>query len=340
MTDLSNTCITSLRMGAGSLKGIDREIGSYVVVTSANAWRAARPLLGRMPETIVMVDSLEKRVLDDTLHSLPVCQTIVGIGGGRALDAAKYFAWSRGYQLVSVPAILSSDAFASHAAAVREDHELTYVGHSSPDPLIVDFDLLRLAPPALNIAGISNLLSIHTATFDWELAHKRGRFEYPFFRHDVKAAKNILKRVIEHLIDIRAVNNAGLTAIVEGCLEISSLCLPAGHYRAVEGSEHYLAYELEERRRRPLIHGPVIGLGVYLMSRLQNNNADDITRIMDEVNLEYHPKMLGLSPQIIVASLQHLKSFVAARDQLWYTILDETEISQEWAEEAISLLRF
>lgn len=339
MTDLSSTTITSLRMGAGSLKGIGREIGSFIAVTSESAWRAARPLLGP-PETIVMVDSMEQRVLDGILQSLPACQTLLGIGGGRALDAAKYFAWKRVCRLVSVPTILSADAYATPAAAVRIDHELNYMGHSSPDPLIIDFNLLRMAPPSLNIAGISNLLSIHTATFDWELAHKQGRFEYPFFRHDLQAAKSILQRVIERLSDIRQANDAGLAALVEGCLETSALCLPAGHYRAVEGSEHYMAYELEERLRRPLFHGSVIGLGVYLMSRLQNNNADEITRIMDEVDLEYHPRALGLSPQIVAASLQHLKSFVSSRDQLWYTILDEAEISHEWAQEAISSLRF
>lgn len=49
-----------------------------------------------------------------------------------------------------------------------------FVGEASPDPLVVDYDIIRIAPIELNVAGIGDLLSIHTASFDWENAQKHG----------------------------------------------------------------------------------------------------------------------------------------------------------------------
>ena len=59
-------------------------------------------------------------------------------------------------------------------------------------------------------------------------------------------------------------------------MKLNTICLPINHYRVEEGSEHFLFYELEERLKRPFIHGHIIGLGIYLMSRLQENKAEEI----------------------------------------------------------------
>ena len=53
------------------------------------------------------------------------------------------------------------------------------------NPLIIDFYLISTAPRDLNIAGVGDILSIHTATFDWELAHKAGKSKYPFSSDDI-----------------------------------------------------------------------------------------------------------------------------------------------------------
>ena len=80
---------------------------------------------------------------------------------------------------------------------IRRDHVMAYVGSSTPDPLVIDFNVLRTAPPELNIAVIGDLLSIYTATFDWEHAQSKGESEYPFSTEDIvegymKSAFNVL----------------------------------------------------------------------------------------------------------------------------------------------------
>jgi glycerol dehydrogenase-like iron-containing ADH family enzyme len=67
---------------------------------------------------------------------------------------------------------------------------------------------------------------------------------------------------------------------IAGCMRLNTICLPAGHFHVEEGSEHYLFYELEERLQRLFTHSQIVGLGIYLMSRLQGNNAGELTASM------------------------------------------------------------
>jgi len=215
-----------------------------------------------------------------------------------------------------------------------------YLGTSSPDPLVIDYDLLRTAPADLNVAGVGDLLSIHTATFDWVLAERRGKSEYAFSQQDVDAARSILNDVMAKARDICNCTDTGLQTIVDGYMRINTICLPAGHYRVEEGSEHYMFYELEERLGRPFIHGHIVGLGIYLLSRLQQNDPDKVAQFMDDVGLKYHPVDMAITRGDLTASLLSLQDFVNRRSHLWYTAINERPMTSQWIEAALSNLRF
>lgn len=334
------TNVRSERFGAGSVEGLGEELRSFIVTTMPVPWGLAQPRLGGKPAAVVMVESMEVDVLDRQLAELPACDTFVGIGGGQAIDMAKYFAWKRGKRLVSIPTVLSVDAFVTPAAGVRRNHAVEYLGATSPDPLVIDYDLLRTAPADLNIAGVGDLLSIHTATYDWCLAEKAGQSEFPFSQADVDAAQRILAETMAQADEIRRCTDTGLQAIVDGYMRINTLCLPAGHYRVEEGSEHYLFYELEERLKRPFIHGHIVGLGVYLLSRLQENEPDMVTSFMHQVGLKFQPAEMAIRRDDLLESLGNLREYVKSRRHLWYTIINERKIDREWSEAAIAELKF
>ena len=214
------------------------------------------------------------------------------------------------------------------------------MGKSSPDPLVIDYDLLRTAPKELNIAGVGDLLSIHTATFDWELAQRAGRSEYPFATSDVRAAREALERVLSAASEIRSCSNRGLQAIVDGYLKVNTICLPAGHYRVEEGSEHYLFYALEERLGRPFVHGHIIALGVLLMARLQENQPGSIMEKLEVLGLPYQPRQMDLSRSALEQALRGLSKYVRGRPDLWYTVLNENEIHGQWIGRALADLSF
>jgi len=190
-----HTNVLSLRSGRDAARGLGLDIGRFTAVTMDIPWKVTADSLGARPEKVVMVETVEEAWLEAQLQALPPCDTILGIGGGQAIDAAKYLAWRKGLRLVSIPTILSVNAFATPAAGIRRNHEVAYVGTASPDPLVIDFGILRTAPHELNIAGIGDLLSMHTASFDWAHAHAKGRSEFPFSQDAVDDGRRILDRI-------------------------------------------------------------------------------------------------------------------------------------------------
>lgn len=332
--------MTELRIGNGSIKGIGKEVGRFVVSTMDIPWSITKNLLGANPQKVILVESIEKEWLDKQIELLPPCDVIVGIGGGQAIDAGKYFAWKKNLPFISIPTILSVNAFVTPAAGIRINHEVEYLGEVSPHPLIIDFDVVRTAPKELNIAGIGDLLSMHTASWDWKYAYDKDQSEFPFSEEPIEKGRKILEGLYPYLKDIQENNNEGLRAIVEGYMKLNTICLGVGHFRIEEGSEHYLFYELEERLKRSFIHGNIIGLGIYILSRLQNNQCDFITNVMNESGLLYHPSSMNLKKEDLTESLLNLRNYVDSRPKLWYTVINDSCISKDWITDICSELRF
>ena len=76
------------------------------------------------------------------------------------------------------------------------------------------------------------------------------------------------------------------------------------------------------------------------MSRLQKNNPEFITEMMDKSGLIYHPNSMDIKRQDLKDSLLALKKYVKSKDKLWYTIIDESEINEEWVYENLLNLKF
>lgn len=337
---MDNTNVKTLLMGRGAAKNISNQVGKHVVLTMDIPWEVTKDKIGGVPEKVIMVESIEQDWLDQQITNLPQCDTIIGIGGGQAIDAAKYFCLKTGKRLVSIPTIISVNAFVTPDAGIRQNHQVVYLGPVSPEPLIIDFDIIRSAPPALNIAGVGDLLSMHTASFDWTHAHNKGKSEYEFSQSAIDKAQAILDELYAVMPEIKKNSDTGLKAIVDGYMKLNTICLPAGHFRVEEGSEHYLFYELEARLKRPFIHGDIVGLGIYCMSRLQGNKPEEITRIMDEAGIHYHPKYMDIKRTDLIAALLNLRNFVESNNHLWYTAINDSNITEAWANEVCDGLVF
>ena len=89
-----------------------------------------------------------------------------------------------------------------------EMDKVKYVGDSSPDPLIIDYSIIRTAPKTLNIAGVGDLLSIHTASFDWEHADNNGLSEFPFSQDAVIAGQKIIDGLYNSIGEIKKGTNS------------------------------------------------------------------------------------------------------------------------------------
>jgi hypothetical protein len=61
---------------------------------------------------------------------------------------------------------------------------------------------------------------------------------------------------------------------------------------------------------------------------------------MARVGLTYHPKGMGIKREELTLSLLNLKNYVNEKPSLWYTVIDDSEITREWALKAMTGLKF
>ena len=73
------TNVNSARFGSGSVKGIGKEIGRFVVATMEVPWRIVKSELGADPEDVIYIESVDRDVLDQQLRLLPKVDSVVGI---------------------------------------------------------------------------------------------------------------------------------------------------------------------------------------------------------------------------------------------------------------------
>ena len=77
-----NTNVNQLRIGRGVSKGIGKELGRYIVSTMEIPWNIIKNDMGKSPEEIINVTSVEKQWIEDQIKELPEFDTIVGIPAG------------------------------------------------------------------------------------------------------------------------------------------------------------------------------------------------------------------------------------------------------------------
>ena len=336
---LPHANVKRLEFGRGIADDVGAQFGRYVVATMSIPWNVVSQRIGKPPAHVIDVPDMNLESAIALEANTPPCDTVVAVGGGQSMDMGKYIAWKRGIPLVTIPTIVSTNAYVTQAVGVRNRGKVEYIGEVTPELVLVDYDLIRTAPPALNIAGCGDILSIHTASFDWQLAYAAGQELRGYIPSAVARARALVQRLDESASDIRVLSDDGIRAIVECYLEINDICIPLGHYRAEEGPEHFFAYNVEYLTRRTFVHGWLVGLGIELMSRLQENNSGEIVAIMGRLGLPHSPHANHLSHSDVVQALQTLRERTLA-DERWYGIINQRDITPGFIEQVTSELEF
>lgn len=310
-----------------------------VVLTTEPAWKVASQISIK-PQQLIYTEGNTKEDMDK-LAGNTEGEVVYGIGGGLAIDTAKYIAAANGLPLVVLPTILSTDAFLTDATGVRENGCVSYLPSKSPDTVIIDMDVLCSAPAAMRASGAADVLSIATAMWDWAEAERLG--ENPPDRqvtpHVMSVGNTLLQALLANAREIGQGTLAGMTILLDLlCMEVQ-LCNLCGHSRIEEGSEHYFVYSLENRLTHPVLHGELVGLGISLMAILQSQPWMLYRDALADLGINYVltvPQSDGapaITTEAIVDTLLNLSEYVTYH-QLPYTIAT-TQITPEIAERAI-----
>jgi len=324
--------------GRDLLASLPRELFERPIVhTQPEPWPLLSHHFDAARTQVHPVTTMEHAVVKATAEGFQPASAVFGIGGGMALDHAKYTAWHLGLPLVLVPSILSVDAGYTRAIGVREDGKVRYVGDARPLHLAIDFGVLQAAPPLLNKAGVGDVASIFTALWDWREAGRRlGEAYDPGVAAESRA---VLDRLFAAGAEIRDVTERGLYELSEGYVAEVRLCEQVGTSRPEEGSEHYLAYCLESITRRPYVHGQLISACITIAGRVQGQDLGPFLEFVEALDLDCRLKTLRSSTEEIRAALLSVKDYVTRETTLLPGVFHFRDaLSEDEADEVLGSL--
>lgn len=288
---------------------------NVAVVTTEGAWEVVADDLAHLsihsiievmdatvPHFATLTNRLQQAINDETKL------VVYSVGGGLAVDAAKYMANSLNLDLVCLPTALSVDAFLTWASGIRHKGCVKYIETKRPDRLVVDVDVLAIAPPGIRAAGICDVLSIATGLWDWEFAAEKGKNPegMELIPWVADAAQAILDGAFNCAAAAGAGDEEGLKELLD-CLALEvQLCNQIGHSRPEEGSEHYFAYSVENLLGKGLPHGDLVGPGILLMAEFQEQETQPLEEALRACNIPLD----NIPEDVIGATLSGLPDYV------------------------------
>ena len=249
----------------------------------------------------------------------PATDVVVGIGGGKALDFAKYSAHLLRLPFVSVPTSTSNDGFCSPNSSLIVDGKRKTVKASIPFGVVADLEVVRESPQICLYSGVGDMVSKITALYDWKQAAERKLDRYNDFA-SLLSYNSLTLLFNKHSTDI---NEPSFQRSLVNSLLTSGIAMEiAGSSRPASGSEHLISHGLDAVSRRPRMHGLQVGVATYLCALLQNNpstaNVRDILSITGFFN---YVKQDPLSKEDFINALQMAPGIKAN----YYTVLSEPD---------------
>jgi glycerol-1-phosphate dehydrogenase [NAD(P)+] len=248
---------------------------------------------------------------------------LIGIGGGRTLDVAKYVASLIGLPMVSVATNLAHDGIASPTASLMHEGRKASYGVHIPLAVIVDLDYVSRAPARMVRSGVGDVISNLSALADWRLAsvcvgeHIDGlaaamsgaAANAVLYRPDSVESDDFLTTLAEALI------LSGLAMAVTGTSRPSS------------GGDHEIMHAIDELFPGTSNHGELAGLGALFCTFLRQDITElaAIDACLTRHQLPRLPGDVGLSIEDFTTAVVHAPKTRPDR----YTILEHLDLSPE-----------
>jgi glycerol-1-phosphate dehydrogenase [NAD(P)+] len=236
---------------------------------------------------------------------------IIACGGGSIIDVGKYLAYETLIPLISVPTLLSSDAIASPISIIRINNSYKSFGTTMPIGVLVDIEIIKNSPKQFTLAGLGDLISNISASYDWLLAHKKTGEKIDNFSRIL--SYNPAVNFINSFENYSSIKDEKFLEDLAYGLILSGISMNIAHSsRPASGSEHNISHALDKiLGENKQLHGLQVGFATILTTYLQKQfkynekilelyNKFNFPVSLDELDIEekYFMKALELAPKI------------------------------------------
>ena len=263
--------------------------------------------------------ALAKRILIENIT------IVIGFGGGRVLDTAKYAAFISKAVYICLPTTLSNDSLASPFSVLgTEGTNRKTLPCKIPTAVIVDTSMILKAPVSQTYSGIGDTIGKYTAVYDWALSAKATGTRVDDFAYSIA---QMCYDSVAHC-DEKSVTNKGFIKTLSRALVMGGLAMEiAGSSRPCSGSEHLFAHAIEEYYPDIKIsHGLAVALGVVGAANFQGRDDLNLIDICKKYGLDLNPATYGIDKDIFC----DIWTRAAGTRPDRVTILNDTDLNRDW----------
>jgi glycerol-1-phosphate dehydrogenase [NAD(P)+] len=256
---------------------------------------------------------------------------VVGIGGGRVLDATKFVAARIGLPMVAVATNLAHDGIASPVSILDNESGRGSYGVPLPIAVVVDLDQVRTAPRDMVTAGIGDALSNLSAIADWELSrtHTGEVVDGLAVTLARTAAEAVLYRT--GTVD----DDAFLVSLAEGLVMSGLAMAVCGTTRPCSGACHEISHAIDRLfPEKSGSHGFQVGVGAAFASFLRGDHelAGTLTAALRRHGMPVLPADLGLTDDEFTEAVVFAPQTRPGR----YTILEHLALDADATRERVA----
>ncbi len=314
---------------ADCVSGIERK--KIVIVTEEALIPIMRSYLDEMKRDLPKSELylIEESSFDEAVKlAKRICmndvEVIIGVGGGKVLDVAKYAGFVGKIPYICVPTTLSNDSLSSPLAVLRTEGDAgKTLKCAIPSGIVVDVDVVMGAPLSQLQSGIGDTLSKYTALYDWKLdaAYKKEKVDdFSYLLSDMAFSSLCYN-------EEKSLKSKEFIKILTQSLVLGGLAMEiAGSSRPCSGSEHLFCHSLEENYKEIQIsHGMAVALGSLVSCRLQGRDVKRLENVLQAYHMDMDPMNWGITKEIFTDAW--LRAADTRKDR--YTVLNESKLTKE-----------
>lgn len=207
---------------------------------------------------------------------------LVAFGGGSVIDLVKVIADRFNLPYITIPSALSNDSIYSPVARLNKRGRKRSFGVPPPIGIIADIDIIKTAPPVLQLSGVGDLVSNLSAIKDWKLANEICGEPINHFAYTLssQSANTILSYKFE---DIRS--DSFIRDLANGLIMSGLAMIIAKNSRPASGSEHLISHAIDELYPdRSTFHGLQVAFGQSIIENRFRRNSKDFSFLCDFFN--------------------------------------------------------